>query len=275
MKLLHPFLCLLVISAILLFSSCSGLSNGQIADRAEDTETEGGMDLDGALYFDGRRYTYTGEPSDICVKDDVLTIKRSGVYLLSGSLTQGRIAVDCVGEVCLVLENFEASSAYGAVVERSDGGSLCLSAVPNTVNILNCTYSERSEELPTSCVQVSGELCVLGEGRITVSSKGGSGLVCSDLRILGGDLVIGCAEYGMFAKNCIYMTDGSVTVSHARVGMYAFGGAYSKGDISLLGGRYTAVCKEIGIFAEGLLTLSEGISDIRAPLEIREGVEEN
>ncbi|MBQ8849636.1 MAG: carbohydrate-binding domain-containing protein [Clostridia bacterium] len=273
MKFRHPFfvciICVTVIFLPLALTSCRAPVRDGGSESTDSLQSPADKEYNGQLFFENRRYSYTGEPSDISADGDILTLKRSGMYLLSGELSEGRISVECEGEVCLVLGGFEGSSSYGSVIERTDGGSLCLSLPEGTANVLTSVYGGSEGVLPMGCVRASGELRILGDGQLTVSAKNACGIVCSDLRIDGGELIIGCAEYGIFARNGISASGSAVTVTHARVGIYAFGGEFSEGRIEILGGRYTAVCTEVGIFAEGKLNVSGAEVDIQAPQLIK------
>ena len=262
MKLKRPFFILIILAMTLGFVSCTipTFDDGIRKNTADSEES-----YNGCIIFDGRRYTYSGETEGVRADGDRLIIKKRGVYLISGRLTEGRIEIDCMGDVHIVLDGFEGSSSYGAVIERKDGGELSLSATKGSANVLTSSYEATDSETPTGCISVRGRLCLLGEGRLTVNAGKGSGIVCTDLYATGGELSVSCAKNGIFVSNSLKMTGGEVTVTYSKIGICAGAGEYSEGSVELLGGSVTAVCKEIGILHSGKLTVQEENVDIHAP----------
>ena len=249
------------------FASCSYIPTDTPKDNAQtDIVTD---EYTGKLLFEGRRYTYTGQTEDISANGDMLVIKRSGVYLISGKLTEGRISVECVGTVSLVLGGFEGSSSYGAVIERTDGGELYLSALPNTVNILRTDVGVSSAydgSLPMGCVRSVGRLVIGGEGRLTLSAPNSNGALCSDLYLISGELSITCSEYGIFAKNSAKAIGGSLIFTSARVGIYSQKDAYNEGRIEILKScRVRSLCRHATFTTNGTLTVTS--TDIEERLQ--------
>lgn len=243
-----------LISLFLILGSCGAPSQQSEKDAPDTSE------YTGELLFEGRRYTYKGEPSDILAKKDCLTVTKGGVYLISGKLTDGRIAVRCDEEVTFVFGGFEGSSSIGALIAREDGGSLRLSALPNTVNILRSEHGSKDgkiDALPTGAISVTGRLVLCGEGKITVSAPEGNGLVCSDLYMRGGGITIGCGEYGIWARNSVLVNGGKLTVTSSRIGIFANRSDYCEGKIELSGDcRVSLVFREAATKTDGTLTVN-------------------
>lgn len=251
----HPFFIIAILFIFLLsFSSCSSEL------RTENKETVPAEDeYTGKLTFDGRRYTYTGMPEDISADGDRLIIKKNGIYLVSGRLSEGRISVECVGSVALVFGGFEGSSSHGAVIERSDGGELQISALPDTVNILRTQAgaSDKSGTLPAGCVLSSGRLVMGGIGRLTVSAPNSSGAVCSDLLITSGELSISCSDYGIWAKNSARVIGGTISFTSANIGIYSHKDTYNNGKIDILTPcRIRSLCRTSTFQTNGTLTVT-------------------
>ncbi len=265
MRYRHPFFIILIL--LLSLTSCSYIPTDAPKDNVETTLTA--EEYTGELLFEGRRYTYTGQAEDITADGDRLVIKRSGVYLVSGKLTEGRIAVDCVGTVSLVLDGFEGSSSYGAVIERADGGELYLSALPDTVNILRTDARSTSASdgaLPIGCVRSVGRLVIGGEGRMTLSAPSSNGAVCSDLYLFGGELSITCSEYGAWVKNSARAVGGAITFTSARIGIYSYKDTHNEGRIEILKNcRIRSLCREATFKTNGALTVAS--SDIEEYLQ--------
>ncbi len=264
MKNCRPLLILLTLCLALSACSCSSLyeqpSEAESTDSAESTPI-----YDGRLEFSGRHYTYTGDPSDIAADGDRLIIKKSGSYALSGELTEGRVITDCIGEVRLCLGGVSISSAFGAPIEQKGSGGIVIESLSGTVNRLHSENYESERLLPTACVSVEGYVCLSGEGALVISSKSRCAVSAGgEIFINSGALTLSCESYGLWSKDRIRITGGSIKVTYADIGLFAYGGEYSRGLVEICGGALVAVCRETAIFAEREIRITDGKGDLQA-----------
>ncbi len=129
----HRFLFpILLLTFSLLLSSCA------LSIPKEETQTEA-VDSVPTLTFDGRRYRYSGNASDIAVEGDSLTIQRAGVYRLSGTLSDGVLRVDVSrGEtVHLILDGVSISSSRAIPLEIRSAACVILELADGSVNTIS------------------------------------------------------------------------------------------------------------------------------------------
>lgn len=247
---------------MLILTSCAPTTD--VADGEKDSVAE---EVCHKIIFDGRRYTYEGDKECFFVKDDVFTIKRSGVYILSGELTEGRIVVDCedIGAVSLVLDGITARSSFGAVIEsKSD---LILHAKENTVNIFsNERYKGEGADAITSCIVSHKDLIFTGKGSTVVNSKNSSGVLAfCNVIIDGGAFTVSSAKYGVWARDGFVLDGGAVTVSYAKTGISTDSAQSSRGYIRMGGGKFVAQCDEVALAAKGEITVIGTEGSIKSP----------
>jgi len=256
----RPLLLLLTVFLILFLQSCD---NGPIMGEDTGSVSNDIPEYDGEIFFEGRRYTYRGDAEDISVRDDAVIINNAGSYLLSGELSEGRVVVDCSGEVYLALGDVTLSSSAGAVISREEG-DLIIESLPDTINLLSSSYDGNNGILPSGCIYAGGAVAFCGQGKIIVNAKCDGGVVCENMAFRGGELSIGSHSYGVFVKDKAKISGGRLTITHADVGIFAYGGKYSHGKIEMTDGCLVAVCDDTALYAEREILISGGKGDVKA-----------
>ena len=259
MKKHRPIFLITALVSALLLSSCNGLAptGGEPISDISKSDTS-------LFEFDGRRYTYNGDPDDIRAEEHVITVVKSGSYILSGKLDEGRIVADCIGEVRFILDGFSGNSSYGAVIESRGGASLVLETAADSVNLLT---SKKYGDLlaPDGCIVAEGYLRLCGDGSLTVRSEGDCGVVClGDAEQIGGKVSLGGKKYGIWTRDSFSFSGGKLTVI-SPTGIYADCGGYSAGEVKIIGGTLTAICEDRVIFAGRRVELTGGSSTYDAP----------
>ncbi len=228
---------------------------------------EGQSKYTGELSFSGRSYSYRGEAHCISVKDDVVTVIRSGRYLISGKLTEGRIAVDTEGETVLVLNGVELSSSYGSVIYAEGTSELIIESAENTVNLISCKNGDSSDGFaPDACVFSEGFLTFRGDGKTVVSSRRGAGITSlGEIRIKNTNLTVSAVDYGLWSRDLVLLDGGRLTISRGSTGIFSgvFSGAL--GRVEIKNGVFTALCQEIAIAAGREISVVGGSASIDAP----------
>ena len=233
-----------------LLTGCSaGFRDGGAPSDCELTE-ESKLE-EKCLILDGRRYTYDGDADDLAVENDLLILRRAGVYRLTGKLREGRIRVEteAAETVRLILDGVSISSSYGSPLEFCGVACVTLELAKDSVNALSGGSSHReSEALPFACIRSEGTLVLCGEGLLTVKGERYDGIAAMGrVIVLGGSLTVAAERNGVWTRDGLQMTAGTLTVSAAQCGVAA--PSESTGRVTLSGGRLTANCTEIGILA--------------------------
>ncbi len=110
------------------------------------------------------------------IDDGCITIDESGVYTVTGEMSDGMIYVDSEETVKIIFDNAELTNKSGAAI-ISTGGKLVLEAAEGTENRLtdgkdyDFSRSFEKEELHRSAIHSDGELYFSGNGKFTINAR--------------------------------------------------------------------------------------------------------
>lgn len=243
-------------------ASCSYIPHGNGKEDADIDECR-------QIFFEGRRFTYTGEPDCVEALDDSLIIKRSGVYRLSGELTEGRVTVNCSdgGGVRLILDGAAIRSSYGPALHCEGATVLTVETLADTVNFLSSkAYRENDGELPTACILSECPLILCGEGTLIADTDSECGILSlGSMTLRSGSLTVNASELGVWVRDRFLQEGGRLTISYAKTGLLALGGELSTSEVRIIGGSFVALCDEVAIRAGRKIDISAGIGSIDAP----------
>lgn len=223
----------------------------------------------GVLELDGRRYTYTGDPSDISVREDVLTLKRAGVYRIRGRLTDGRIVASdaSLGRVTLLLDGVTLSSSCGSPISSEQGTNLVIEAVKGSVNLLARTATSRAAgSFPDGCISACSSLILTGEGSLVINSKSEAAIVCrQSFELRDADLTLSSADVGVWARDRITVLGGALKISHSKTGLLSDGDEISTGKIEIRSGTVSVISSEVALCAGRDICVSGGVGSFDCP----------
>ena len=262
MKKHRPLLIFLPFIILLCLCSCSS----ELPPFSDSTSSDTLLlsPYDGEITFEGRRYSYRGAPDDILADTDRLIIKKSGSYLLSGELSEGRISIECQGNVRLCLGGVSLNSTLGAVIEQRGSGELTVETLSDSINYLTAPAYDGGGVLPSGAVRARGDLRFIGDGSLIVNSKCNGVTVGGSIYVDGGALTLNAGECGIWARDTIKLSGGILTLTYAKTGLFAYGGDFSQGLVDISGGSFVALCEDTAIFAGRRISITGGKGDIRA-----------
>lgn len=145
----------------------SDLSNRDILGETDVFSNECSITLGSTISING---------SGAWIDDGCVTISQSGVYTVTGGLSDGMIYVDTDETVKIILENADITNKSGAAIIGT-GGKLIIEAEEGTENFLtdgkdyDFARSFENEELHRSAVHSDGELYFSGTGKISVNAR--------------------------------------------------------------------------------------------------------
>lgn len=249
-------LCVLLLCTLLLFCAC-GKKTEQIGNGSAVTSSEGAGGMESAASAAGdadfpktdeemftdrdRRDSYD---EDTCVhiqlngdsaacdagtvqiSGSVVTITGEGTYLLSGSLTDGRIVVDA-GEkdkLQLVFDGVSVHSETSAALYVPEADKVFVTLAEGTENTLSNggSFTAIDDNNIDGAVFSKQDLTFNGSGRLTVTSPGGHGIVCKDdLVFTGGSYTVSAASHGLQANDSVRLTDAALTIDAGKDGIHA------------------------------------------------------
>lgn len=262
---IHRFLFpILLLTLSLLLSSCAFEPKKE--EPPAHTEASDSIPT---LTFDGRRYRYSGNASDIAVAGDSLTIQKGGVYRLTGTLSDGSLSVDVSrGEtVRLILDGVSLSSSRTTPLEVRSAACVILELADDSVNtISDAARTPEKEGALLACLSSDCNLILCGEGSLSLSGRADYALSCeANLEIESAHLSLSSPEVGVRVRDRLILHSGTLTVTTAKIGVLADEGAGAVGRIEIHGGYLVASCSETALSAGKAILADGGSASLRAP----------
>lgn len=209
------------------------------------------------------------------VKGKTVCITEGGVYLISGTLSDGRIIVNAPNaEVTLALK--------GANISCSDSSSLYVfKAEKVTVYLLDGSensladgedydftddYSSADDKEPNACLYSKSDLIIGGSGSLTVNAKYKNGITCKDeLRIDSAKINIAAENHGINGKDLLTAKNADITVKCGGDAIRSTNDSDAElGYITLVNSDFSLTSGEDAIQAETVLTISGGKFSVKS-----------
>ena len=275
-------------------------------DTTADVEAP---DVSGAttITLSGQSAAVTGTGAE--VTDGVVTITAGGTYVVTGTMTEGRILVNAPKEeVTLVLQDAAITCTTGGplYVYKSRATTLYLpegtasTLTDGTDYTFSDSYSSAEEEEPNACLYSKSDLVIAGSGSLTVNANYNNGITGKDtLFIQKASVTVTAVNHGINGKDSLTISGGTATVTTAggagqsisddtsAKGLKAgtqvtvTGGTFqlnccddaihSNGDVTISGGSFTIATGDDGMHADDTLSISSGTIDITRSYEGLEG----
>lgn len=230
-------------------------------------------------------------------EDGTVTITDGGVYVIKGTLDDGRVVVNASGEdVTLALENADITCSDSSPLYIYKASSVLLWLPEGSTSTLtddgSYTYdddwSSAEEDEPNACLYSKADLIIAGGGALTVNGNYNNGVTSKDnLLVDGVTLTVSAANNGVTGKDSCTVNSGAVTMNSVGKGLKSDGllllnggtfvmdceddAIHSNGDVTVTGGSYTVATGDDAFHADGALTVSGGTVDITKSCEGLEG----
>ena len=191
----------------------------------------------------------TCDSSAVTCEGSKVTINAPGEYMLTGTLSDGQIIVDCAedGKVTLHLNN--------AVIHNETGAAILVGHVSPRIRISLTAGSENQlsngsklvftdSDEPNGVIFSRSDLTIEGSGKLTVTAGDFDGIVSKDdLRIEGGEITVTSVRHGIRGKDSVEIYDGVINVTCGKDGLRATNSKDpDRGFIAVSGGQITIVC---------------------------------
>lgn len=220
--------------------------------------------------------TATCDSSNVQIEDGVVTIKAAGVYVLSGTLTDGTIVVDAGDDdkVQLVLDGVSITTADYAAIYAKNADKVFVTLAKETENSLTVSgdYVQTDDNNVDAVIFAKCDLTLGGSGSLTVKDTVGHGIVSKDdLVVTGGTYVIESQDHCLNGKDSVRIADGTFALTCDEDGIHAGNDDQQDGYIYIEGGDIDISVGDDAMHAEGLLIITGGDIDISKSYEGIEG----
>lgn len=206
----------------------------------------------------------TADGGGVTVDGGTVTITEEGVYVLSGSLSDGQVIVDAEdAKVQLVLSGVSIASSSSAGVYVRDADKVFLTLADGTENSVSATGSfvAIDDNNVDGAVFAKDTLVINGGGSLDVSCSEGHGIVCKDdLKLVSGSVTVNAYGHAVQAKDSVRIAGGTWNLtSQTDDGIHADNDEdTSQGWVFVAGGSLTITSAEDGINASCVFQMDGG-----------------
>ncbi len=214
----------------------------------------------------------SGSSSDsksVKTNGSVITITGEGIYVLSGSLSDGQIVVDADdAKVQLVLDGVSVSSSSSAAIYVKNADKVFITLAEGSKNSLATTgeYVAIDENNIDAVIYAKDDIVLNGSGSLTVSNGYGHGIVGKDdIKVTGGTYKITASSSGINAKDSLRICGGSFTINAGTDALHASNDEDdSLGYIYINGGTFELSASSDAIDGSSVVQIDDGDFSINA-----------
>ncbi|OUQ24536.1 hypothetical protein B5E80_06950 [Flavonifractor sp. An135] len=273
----------LALSALCLLSACQAAPSSESAQpsasdatvtvsAAAQTDTTlfserdlaGTYDADSAIAIQLTGGSASCDSSAVAIDGDTVTITAEGVYLLSGTLTDGqiRVAAEDTAKVQLVLDGADITSPTSAAIYAYSADKVFVTLAEGSENTLTNggSYVAIDENNIDAVLFAKTDLTLNGTGSLTINAQDGHGVVSKDdLVIVDGTYTVTAASTGFTGKDSLSIAGGTFTVTSGKDALHAENtDDATLGSLYIADGAFTLDAQGDGISASGTLQIDGG-----------------
>jgi len=208
----------------------------------------------------------SGNGTGVAVTGSTVTILSPGVYVLSGTLSNGQVIVDgqTKGTVRLVLNGAEIHSESGPAIWVKNAGKAIVTLAQGTQNKLSdgaaYAVAGAQEDAPTAALFSKDDLTINGAGMLTVRANFKDGITSKDeLVITGGNIAVMAKDDALIGRDSVVVKQGSFAIEAGGDGIKTTNDTDpAKAFIVIDGGTFEIKAAKDGIQAISDLTINNG-----------------
>ena len=247
-----------------------------ITDMFTKRDLAGNYDESEAVKITLSGKTAACNSSNVQIEDGVVTIKAAGVYVLSGTFTDGTIVVDAGDDdkVQLVLDGVSIMAADYAAIYAKNADKVFVTLAEGAGNSLMVSgdYVQTDDNNVDAVIFAKCDLTLNGTGSLTVKDNMGHGIVSKDdLVVTGGTYTIYSQDHCLNGKDSVRIADGTFNLSCDEDGIHAGNDDQQDGYVYIEGGDINISVGDDALHAEGLLIITGGDIDVSKSCEGVEG----
>ncbi|WP_071429030.1 carbohydrate-binding domain-containing protein [Angelakisella massiliensis] len=249
-------------------SSTAATSTMDVSSQFSDRDLDGTYDESSAIKVQLNGSSASCDSDAVTISGSQIIVKEEGVYLFSGSLTDGQIVVTAgdTDKVQIVLSGAEITSSTSAPIYVLEADKVFITLAANTENTLTNggEYVAIDENNIDGVIFSKADLTLNGTGTLTINAPVGHGAVSKDdLVITGGTYIITAESQGLSGKDCIAIADGSFTIVSGKDGIHAENeDDTTLGSLYIAGGSFDIDAQGDAVSASGALQIDGGSFDL-------------
>lgn len=200
----------------------------------------------------------------VAIEDDQIMISEEGTYILSGSLSNGRIIVDAAdtAKIQLVLAGVDIHADGFAAIYIKEADKVFITLADDSENTLSSAqeFVSIDNNNVDATVFSKADLTFNGSGSLTVNSENGHGIVSKDdLVFAQGSYDITALDHAISGKDSIRIADGEYSVVAGKDALHSENNDDdSKGFVYIAAGSFDLTSDGDGISASSLLQIDDG-----------------
>ena len=254
-------------------NTAATVTGGDAATTPDTTADVEAPDVSGATTITLSRQSAAVTGTGAEVTDGMVTITAGGTYVVTGTMTEGRILVNAPKEeVTLVLQDASITCSTGSplYVYKSKATTLYLpegtasTLTDGTDYTFSDSYSSAEEEEPNACLYSKSDLVIAGSGSLTVNANYNNGITGKDtLFIQKASVTVTAVNHGINGKDRLTIKDADITVTSGGDALRSTNDSDpTLGYLVITGSALKLTAGEDGIQAETTLTISGGTATV-------------
>ena len=221
-----------IISIIILLTGCKSNSSESsitsdsstsidglnISEMFTDRDKEIGYDEENSVIISLNNNSITCEDKNVSIDGTNATILDEGTYIISGTLDNGSIIVECddSDKVQLVLDNVTITNDSTAALYVRQADKVFITLATNSQNIINTVgeFVAIDDNKIDGAIYSKEDLTLNGNGTLSVTCTFGHGIVSKDdLVITSGTYIIESEKQGLSGKDSVRIADGDFIIT--------------------------------------------------------------
>ncbi|WP_051689052.1 carbohydrate-binding domain-containing protein [Butyrivibrio sp. AE2032] len=258
-------------------ASSSASASAAITSSGETAKTTTGLFSEKDLeigYDESNAVTITlngtsADSSSSSVKTDgsVITIKKEGTYVISGTLDDGYIVIDAgdSDDIRLILKDCDITSSDYAPIYCLNADNVYITLEDGTVNKLanTGTFDSKDDNSVDGAVFSKTDITINGSGSLEISSSAHGIVGKDDVNITGGDITVESEKDGIQSEETVAIQNASVEITCGKDGIQAKDeDDLSKGCIYIESGEVSISSDDDGITAANIIQIDDGTVSI-------------
>ena len=196
------------------------------SDMFSNRDLDASYDEEDCVFIELQNTTATSSSDAVTISGSTIKITEEATYVISGSLDNGMIIVECdkTEKLKLVLNNVDIHSETSAALYIIQADKVVVTLAEGSTNTLSNggTFEAIDSNNIDATVFSKADLTFNGNGTLTVDSPGDHGIVGKDdLVFAGGNYIVTSASHAIDANDSVRITNSSFQLTANKDGIHA------------------------------------------------------